>query len=566
MTMQWIDERPSCLPGVSPDARAWYGAGTVPVNMRPPWLRDFGGSGGVVGGMSGVPSVAQLESAPHDAKRDRSGALGQPYANEMWEYRAYTADGYLYYADLGARPPMSHQAGIVLLQQMYEYFQTVSVEAAAQAAASGTYTSFSPITRVCGVYKTYYGSGSRYCYGATGLKVETTSPTWNGTQGCRPGYAISSNGFCRPPTAYCPPGTVWDSVNQSCQPLPPPLLPKTTPLLYRPALTTIAPVPAPITNPLFTTPVSFTPQPKPFVRFMWVSEPGGKLGQADLHDTLTYKACYNGCAQKCTEQNQNNPSAFDACVAACESTCLMKAALEGGTPTNVGALQSKINAALSAQGICPINADGTLGPSTCDAAIYVSSYIDPSVAVPQQCANFDQSKSTFSPNCKTGGGPVAPPPCANDHPDCGAAGFICVNGDCVPGCRNDGDCGPGYRCVKAKPTDDIGQCQSAPKPTVSKASAAGAGWGLALLGLAAVAAIFMGRPGMGAGTPRRELGENPRRRRRARMRRKVLCRGLYSTRALAEAARVERKNVSGSRVRRVEGGWTVCINRPQLRI
>lgn len=89
------------------------------------------------------------------------------------------------------------------------------------------------------------------------------------------------------------------------------------------------------------------------------------------------------------------------------------------------------------------------------------------------------------------------PACGSDN-DC-AAGFICANGNCISGCRNDGDCGAGAgsKCIKANPTDEFGQCgEPPPPPPAVKRAGMGGGWALALLGLAAVAAIFMrGGPG-----------------------------------------------------------------------
>lgn len=95
-------------------------------------------------------------------------------------------------------------------------------------------------------------------------------------------------------------------------------------------------------------------------------------------------------------------------------------------------------------------------------------------------ANFCGS-SVKLPTCGApGGGPAPSGKCTNDHPDCGAAGFICVNGDCVPGCRNDGDCGPDYVCVN-------GQC--APKTNAASSTGGGA-LGVILLVGAAIGAIW----------------------------------------------------------------------------
>lgn len=100
-------------------------------------------------------------------------------------------------------------------------------------------------------------------------------------------------------------------------------------------------------------------------------------------------------------------------------------------------------------------------------------------------AEIAKSKAELA-NCQAAGPTPTPTGCQNDHPDCGAAGFICVNGECVPGCRSSADCGPGWNCVN-------GQCVQ----QVTKAGMGG-GWALALLALAAVGAIFFGaRPGGG---------------------------------------------------------------------
>jgi Cys-rich repeat protein len=105
----------------------------------------------------------------------------------------------------------------------------------------------------------------------------------------------------------------------------------------------------------------------------------------------------------------------------------------------------------------------------------------------------------------------APPPpstgCSSDA-DCGAAGFKCVNGNCVPwDCFKDSDCPAGQRC------DGQGHCIPIP---ASKASSSGAG-GLFLLALGAAAAIFMGlKPPTLPKTAAGRLQENRRKRRRRR--------------------------------------------------
>jgi len=88
--------------------------------------------------------------------------------------------------------------------------------------------------------------------------------------------------------------------------------------------------------------------------------------------------------------------------------------------------------------------------------------------------------------CEAGNAPPAPEQQCTTDQNCGP-GFICVSGQCIPGCRDDSTCGPGFRCVKVDPADAIGSCE----PIPAKKAGMGGGWALVLLALAAVGAIFV---------------------------------------------------------------------------
>lgn len=125
-------------------------------------------------------------------------------------------------------------------------------------------------------------------------------------------------------------------------------------------------------------------------------------------------------------------------------------------------------------------------------------------------AEADAKIVAYEAQAKAACAPPNPQPqCQNDHPDCGAAGFICVNGDCVPGCRNDGDCSSESRCVN-------GYCEK--KPATSSSGSSGLG-GLLLLAAGAAAAIFIGlKPPALPKTAAGRLQQNRRRRGRPRRR------------------------------------------------
>jgi len=379
----------------------------------------------------------------------KQGRLGQPYDAESWTFtvREKFGNGSVVYA---YTPPgwITHQQGVNQLLSLGQTYGASYI--------------------VCGVYKKayqYYGPGTSYC-------------TYDGGVTYQVGAMVP----------------------------PPPEPVATVPIPFYTRQSIFPFVETPFIVPFGrTTTITWTNQARPMPPFhpifgarrvQWIGRTG-RLGQGDLHDTITYKSCYNMCAQKCTAQNQNNPAAFDACVVACDPTCLAQAALEGGSPTNVGALQAKINAALATQKICPIGADGKLGPTTCAAAIYVQTYLDGSVAVPAQCGSIDQSKSAFNPDCKTG--TPGPAPGCTDNAGCSPT-QDCVNGKCVD------------KCPANYTRNATGDCVA--NPAVSSTSTGLGGVGaLALAGLALGAFAFFGKPPKLPKSAAGRLQQNPKRRR-----------------------------------------------------
>lgn len=378
--------------------------------------------------------------------------LGQPYNVESWSYtvRAKFSNEVVYaQASSGW---LTHEQGVNQLLSL-------------GATYGSNYV-------VCGTYKPvyqYYGVGTTYC-------------TYDGGASYQVGAAVP------PPPAPVPLAPIPFYTRSSIFPI------TESPFV----------IPFGSSTRITWTTRSTTPF-RPIFGSRRVQWKGGRLGQPDLHDTTTFKSCYNMCGQKCTAQqdlnNPNNQAIFDACAAACDSTCLLQAALAQGNPQNVSALQNQVNAALKTQDICPIGADGKLGPTTCDAAIYVQTYIDGSVAVPAQCGSIDQTKSVFNPNCKTN--TPGPTPGCTDAAGCSAT-QDCVNGKCVDKCP------PNYTRNAA------GECTA--NPAVSSTSSTGLGGigALALAGLALGAFAFFGKPPKNLPKPANRLQANPKRRRRRR--------------------------------------------------
>ena len=273
--------------------------------------------------------------------------------------------------------------------------------------------------------------------------------------------------------------------------------------------------------------------------------PGSKqfLGEVkwlgDVTDTFAYKSCMANAAQGCEIQRQGmlkNPdpsktpeqnsnaadNAFFNCINQATESC-KKAA---NVPVNAASLQAQINKALAAAGICLIDADGVLGPTTCHAAIYVSQNLDQSVIVPAQCSDILQKgTSKFNPECKIGGGGgggVPAPECSPTKPcppgyECCQQGWTAGDfGEATPGCT------PG-KCVQKCPSGYVrgpdGACKAV---ATSSGGGSSSGAGLLILGAAALGLAFVASKSQLEKIPQRAAGrlqENKHGKRRPRRRR-----------------------------------------------
>ncbi len=355
----------------SESAKAWFGSAVTPPNLRPAWLHDRGGAGG-----------PQQLLGPNYVPPPKDGGVGQPYKNEIWEFRAYTADGYLYFADPNTRIA-THTQGLQLLADM-------------AGSWLGAQTPYGPITKVCAVYKTYYSAGARYCRTSSGVVIETTTPTWAGTAGCRPGFRQTQSGGCAPTSAYLyqrRPGLF-------------PLVP------FTPYVRTVPVLPFIPFRGSFTVTTTTTPITRPPIVVLrkGMREWPGALGQSEACQALATELAN---AKKALSDAKGDLVELDAAriEAAQNGNTELANALDQQRPT----LVSYINAA---QG-----------------------------AVNQLQAQYNDCESMQPPQ---GGGAQPPPPSGiNCNTDAGCnPNQKCVNGICTDVCpegqvvRADGTCGP----------------------------------------------------------------------------------------------------------------------------
>jgi len=370
-----------------------------------------------------------------DKSDAESGALGQPYLNEAWVWTTWGPSGQL----LGVTSVsiMTHSQAIA------ELVKLASIQIGSLAAGV-------PIVKVCGTYAPtgYVKTPVTIClYGnANNTIVQGSLPSW--LQSCMAAAFATYGG----------PNAQWAKLIQcldSYYGSLPPALPVSTPFVPFIPFTFTPQVPVVPFRPGFTTTFVETTtttiprppilRPSPSIQFTFASGPMRWLGQTcqDLKNHLAVL------------QQQRSDLSQDLTQASAEYNEFVK--------------QGNLEAAQAAQ-----------------TFVY---------EIKTNISNLDaqvvQTKAEIAA-CEANSAP--PPPqtqCVNDHPDCGAAGFICVNGDCVPGCRNDGDCGAGFTCAN-KDANGIGQCQ----PAVRKAGMGG-GWAIFALAAAALAAVAFGaRPGL----------------------------------------------------------------------
>jgi hypothetical protein len=132
-------------------------------------------------------------------------------------------------------------------------------------------------------------------------------------------------------------------------------------------------------------------------------------------NTPTYQACVGVAIQKCGEkayQNSWPESQLNDCMDTAQMQCIAQAKSSASTAlssSQVSALQTKINAALTKSGYCPIAVDGKLGPITCGSAAWAVA-VDPSIVVPGACGKTITMGSNFLKECPSGETPQPSPP------------------------------------------------------------------------------------------------------------------------------------------------------------
>lgn len=140
----------------------------------------------------------------------------------------------------------------------------------------------------------------------------------------------------------------------------------------------------------------------------YVVLPSGGLGiispTGQTWNTPTYQACIGYRIQQCGVQGQQgnwSTSQVTSCIDSAQQQCIAQAKAQLGTvltSSQISALQSAINTALSKYQYCPINVDGDLGPQTCGAAAWAAGTGAP-VSVPGVCGKTISMGTGFLQDC-----------------------------------------------------------------------------------------------------------------------------------------------------------------------
>lgn len=453
--LKWLDPVKT---ETGPSAALWYGAATLSPTVKPAFLRDRGGAGG---------STSLLGP---------DGSVGvKPYELEKWVYRIFDPFGVLLNEHTLT---FTHAQGLTHLKELW-------------LNPAGYLPGPIPLQRiVCGSYQPvhyYKAPVSYHTMDGVNVKPGCVTPGLPLT----PGYAIPGSTYTKPPL--------------------------TVPIVELPG-----PAPGPTMAPFRGPLVPVTARiPRPPIQrvagMKWIGKPIG-LGQTIpwyCWDAAGFKACHGSQWEKAkascstdfgpgTDEEKlkalvKQYGSIDGCINArtvdlALANCKPKfcpvppgeymGEKPGDYPwkqksTKTAQLQAEINSWLTSHGLCPIGADGSLGPETCGAAEYYrdnsgfGGALNIAGGVPKTCQA--SSYTPKKPPCPGGG---AAPVTVKTCPEVPCpAGQDCFQQKCVPACPS------GYQ------RNADGNCITKPKPS-PPAAGAGLGW---LLGIgAATAAIFIG--------------------------------------------------------------------------